>query len=42
MILIHIGTDLRRTDKFYDQLPTIINDLKAKGYSFIKVDELLK
>lgn len=42
MLLIHIGTDPNRTDKFYMRLDELINDLKSKGYKFLKVDELLK
>jgi peptidoglycan/xylan/chitin deacetylase (PgdA/CDA1 family) len=41
MLLLHIGTDPKRTDKFYDRLPEIINYLKTKGYQFQRVDELL-
>lgn len=42
IILIHIGTDPRRKDKFYDRLPELIHYLKNKGYEFLRVDELLK
>ena len=42
MILIHIGTDPRRTDKLYDRLPELIRVLKKKGYRFLRVDELLQ
>lgn len=31
-ILIHYGTDERRTDKFYDHLNTVISWIKSKGY----------
>ena len=41
MLLIHIGTDPRRTDKFYHRLPELISYLKAKGYHFQTVDKLL-
>jgi peptidoglycan/xylan/chitin deacetylase (PgdA/CDA1 family) len=34
IVLIHLGTDPKRTDKFYSKLPQILNDLKAKGYRF--------
>lgn len=34
IMLIHFGTDAERTDKFYDRLPELIDQLKAKGYSF--------
>jgi endoglucanase len=41
ILLVHIGTDPRRTDKFYFYLPKLIKELKSRGYSFVKVDELL-
>jgi endoglucanase len=41
ILLIHIGTDPRRTDKFYFQLPALIEELKNRGYQFVKIDELL-
>ena len=42
ILLTHIGTDDRRTDKFYLKLESLIHDLKGKGYSFHRIDELLK
>lgn len=42
MLLLHIGTDPRRTDKFYPKIPALIGRLKAKGYRFVRVDELLQ
>lgn len=42
ILLVHIGTDPKRTDKFYDHLPRLIKDLKAKGYQFQTVNQLLK
>ena len=42
ILLIHIGTDPRRKDKFYTRLPELIKTLKQKGYSFVKIDELLR
>ncbi len=41
ILLIHIGTDPTRTDKFYFQLPKLLKELKQKGYQFKRVDELL-
>lgn len=41
MLLLHIGTDPRRTDKFYHQLPALLQWLKSKGYELVRVDELL-
>lgn len=42
ILLLHIGTDPKRTDKFYQLLPKLINELKQKGYYLKRVDELLK
>jgi peptidoglycan/xylan/chitin deacetylase (PgdA/CDA1 family) len=42
ILLMHIGTDAKRTDKFYEQLPQLVQWLKAKGYQLVRVDELLK
>jgi peptidoglycan/xylan/chitin deacetylase (PgdA/CDA1 family) len=41
MLLMHIGTDPRRKDKFYSYLPKLIKELKNRGYRFVKVNELL-
>jgi len=41
ILLIHIGTDPERTDKFYLMLGDLIRDLKAKGYAPVRIDELL-
>lgn len=41
ILLVHIGTDPKRTDKFYFKLPELITELKSKGYGFVKIDELL-
>jgi len=42
MILIHAGTDPRRTDKLYNQLPMLFTKWKKSGYKLVRVDELLK
>lgn len=42
ILLMHIGTDPRRRDKFYHHLPELIRWLKAKGYGFETIDLLLK
>lgn len=42
ILLVHIGTDPRRKDKFYDKLPALIDDLQKKGYRFVRIDELLR
>jgi peptidoglycan/xylan/chitin deacetylase (PgdA/CDA1 family) len=38
ILLSHIGTDPRRTDKFYYKLDSMIGILKHKGYSFKGID----
>ena len=40
-LLIHVGTDERRTDKFYLKLANLLDELTPKGYSFLRIDELL-
>lgn len=42
LLLTHFGTDPRRTDKFYDHLGELIGLLKRRGYTFVRVDELLR
>ena len=42
ILLIHIGTDPRRMDKFYDKIDELIDELRAKGYRFVRVDELFE
>jgi peptidoglycan/xylan/chitin deacetylase (PgdA/CDA1 family) len=42
ILLMHIGTDPRRKDKFYTHLPALIQELKNRGYQWVKIDELLK
>ena len=42
ILLLHAGTDPKRTDKFYYKLDTLVQALKQKGYSFKRVDELLR
>lgn len=42
MVLVHIGTDTRRTDKFYERLPMLIDTLRARGYRFERVDRMLR
>jgi peptidoglycan/xylan/chitin deacetylase (PgdA/CDA1 family) len=41
ILLVHIGTDPRRTDKFYYHLPALIQELKKRDYQFVKINELL-
>jgi endoglucanase len=40
ILLVHIGTDQRRTDKYYLYLDNLITILKAKGYRFVKADKI--
>lgn len=42
IILIHIGTDPRRKDKLYNKMGELIQFLKRRGYSFARIDELLR
>jgi endoglucanase len=42
ILLVHFGTDPRRNDKFYNRLDELLSVLKRKGYSFKRVDEMLK
>lgn len=42
ILLMHTGTDPKRSDKFYKYLPKLIQYLKTKGYQFQRVDSLLK
>jgi peptidoglycan/xylan/chitin deacetylase (PgdA/CDA1 family) len=37
IFLSHIGTDPRRTDKFYNKLDQLIEYLKDRGYSFNRI-----
>lgn len=40
LLLIHLGTDPRRTDKFYNKhLDKLIHTLKRRGYSFVPIRE---
>lgn len=41
LLLTHFGTDPRRKDKFYHQLPDLIGTLQSRGYQFVGIKELL-
>ncbi|MCF7802404.1 MAG: polysaccharide deacetylase family protein [Candidatus Marinimicrobia bacterium] len=41
LLLTHIGTDPRRTDKFYHQLDKLIVELHNRGYRFVSLPEAL-
>lgn len=38
LLLTHIGTDPRRTDKFYIRLDSLISELKKRGYKFSRLN----
>lgn len=42
LLLIHIGTDPKRTDKLYDRLNDLVFELGIRGYSFVSLPELLE
>ena len=42
ILLIHIGTDPRRTDKFYHWLDKLLSELKSKDYRFVTIAALLR
>ena len=42
LLLIHIGAHPDRTDKFYKRLDLLIKTLAAKGYEFVRVDEMME
>jgi endoglucanase len=42
MLLVHIGTDPKRTDKFYFKLSKIVRYLQSKNYRLQTVPELLQ
>jgi peptidoglycan/xylan/chitin deacetylase (PgdA/CDA1 family) len=41
IMLLHIGTDPKRTDKFYNYLPRLLRLLTESGYRVVPVNELL-
>ena len=42
MLLFHIGSGPGRADKFHTRLGELMDVLTAKGYEFVRVDELLR
>ena len=42
LLMIHLGTDPRRTDKFYNRLPDIIKAFTKRGYHFVSLPALLQ
>ena len=41
-LLIHFGTHADRTDKFYQFLPRIIDELCHRGYDFVSVPDMIE
>src|SRR5690606_12616328 len=41
LLLTHVGTDPKRTDKLYDKLDGFISALSGKGYRFVPLTEIL-
>jgi len=41
ILLMHIGAGPGREDKFFDQLPALLSQVKERGYSWVSLDELL-
>jgi peptidoglycan/xylan/chitin deacetylase (PgdA/CDA1 family) len=39
ILLFHLGTDIRRADKFYERIYKLLSDLKKKGYEFSDLHE---
>lgn len=42
ILLIHFGTDPKRTDKFYNRLGELLITIKQKGYKFTFISEVLE
>ncbi|OIP84188.1 MAG: hypothetical protein AUK44_03360 [Porphyromonadaceae bacterium CG2_30_38_12] len=42
ILLFHLGTDHRRTDKFYAHLESLVTMLKQKGYTFVRVNDAIE
>jgi endoglucanase len=40
ILLIHLGAD--RKDKMFQLLPQLITDLRTRGYTFIRIDQMLQ
>jgi len=41
MLLLHVGAGPGRSDKFHARLAELVDQLAARGYGFLRVDELL-
>ncbi len=42
ILLLHLGTDPRRTDKFYFLLDSLVTELKSRGYQFPLLGDLVE
>jgi peptidoglycan/xylan/chitin deacetylase (PgdA/CDA1 family) len=42
ILLLHVGAHPDRTDKLYLKLESLVDDLLARGYAFVRIDELLR
>ena len=42
LLLLHIGAGSGRIDKIHARLRSLLDDLSARGYRFVRVDELLR
>jgi peptidoglycan/xylan/chitin deacetylase (PgdA/CDA1 family) len=42
ILLVHFGTDARRTDKFYHKLDALITELEQRGYRFTSLTETVR
>ena len=41
LLLSHVGAGKGRQDKFYKHLPALLDELRNRGYEFVRVDEML-
>ncbi|GJQ63203.1 MAG: hypothetical protein SCALA702_22560 [Melioribacteraceae bacterium] len=42
ILLMHVGAGEKRSDKFFDRLPELLEYLATRGYNFVKINELLQ
>lgn len=42
ILLIHLGTDPRRTDKFYNRFDELMSTMESRGYTFVSLHDLLQ
>jgi len=41
ILLLHLGSGPGRSDKFHNRFGELLDELKGRGYAFVRVDELL-